>query len=75
MVIKGQLYFAGGSNTSINEAYSLKTESWTTLASMPDAIVLPGSALVGGRLYCIGGSDNGTIFQGSVYDSVQIYQP
>ena len=78
----GVLYFGGG-NTSGNdypltvlEAYTLETNSWTTgLASMPNAVVNPGSASVGGRLYCFGGSDAGNLFQGNIFDYVQIYQP
>jgi N-acetylneuraminic acid mutarotase len=74
--IKGQLYVAGGANStetlSVNEAYDAKTKSWTTLASMPDAVLVPSSATVGGRLYCIGGSDVGLA---NIFDYVQIYQP
>jgi hypothetical protein len=42
---------------------------------MPNAVVNPGAASVGDRLYCFGGSDNGEPFQGNVFDYVQIYQP
>ena len=74
--IKGQLYVAGGANStgtlSVNEAYNAKTKSWTTLASMPNALETPASATAGGRLYCIGGSSANL---SSVYDYVQIYQP
>jgi hypothetical protein len=79
---KGVLYVAGGHTVgngdplSILEAYSLKTNSWTTgLASMPDSVVNPGSANVAGRLYCFGGSDAGDPFQGNIFNYVQIYKP
>jgi N-acetylneuraminic acid mutarotase len=78
----GTLYFGGGNTggddypLTVLEAYALETNSWTTgLASMPNAVVNPGSASVGDRLYCFGGSDNGEPFQGNVFDYVQIYQP
>ena len=62
--------------TNVLEAYSAKTNSWTTgLASMPDAVANPGSAQVAGRLYCFGGSDISTPFQGRMFNSVQIYKP
>ena len=74
--ITGQLYVAGGANTtgvlSVNEAYSATTKKWTTLAPMPDPLATAGSATVGGRLYCFGGA-NGNL--SSVYNYVQIYQP
>ncbi|MGA7289938.1 MAG: kelch repeat-containing protein, partial [Terriglobales bacterium] len=75
--IKGELYVAGGwgngTTLSVNEAYSPKTKSWTTLASMPDAVLTPGSATLGGRLYCFGGASD--VQLSTVYDYVQIYQP
>jgi N-acetylneuraminic acid mutarotase len=79
----GLLYVAGGLGTGGNgdplstlQAYSLKTNAWTTdLASMPDAATNLGSAEVKGRLYCFGGSNNGNPFQGNIFNYVQIYQP
>jgi N-acetylneuraminic acid mutarotase len=77
---KGSLYFAGGSDNngnplSVTEAYGAKTKSWTALASISQAVIAPGSATLGGKLYCFGGTSNGNLFQGTVYDNVQIYQP
>ena len=58
------------------ESYSLRTNSWTTgLAPMPYAVITSGSANIGGRLYCFGGSNEGGRFQGKVFNHVQIYQP
>jgi len=57
---------------SVNEAYDAKTKSWTTLAPMPDAVLAPGSATLGGRLYCFGGSAVGLA---NIFNYVQIYQP
>lgn len=82
-VISGQFYIAGGAGGSNSDtpetnvfAYSPKTKSWNTaLASMPQATLAPASGVVGGKLYCIGGSDNGNLFPSTVYDNVQIYQP
>jgi N-acetylneuraminic acid mutarotase len=82
-VITGQFYIAGGAGGGNNDtpesavfAYSPKTKSWNTgLAPMPQATLAPASGVVGGKLYCIGGSDNGILFPSTVYDNVQIYEP
>lgn len=79
--IQGQLYFASGiggvSGNPVNvlEAYSQQNKTWMTLASIPQAVANPGSADVGNRLYCFGGSNDGRLFQGTVYNDLQIYQP
>jgi uncharacterized repeat protein (TIGR03803 family) len=77
--ISGLLYFAGGSSAtsalSVNESFSATTKKWTTLKSLPLAVIGPGSAEVNNLLYCFGGSNNGGLFQGTVYNNVQIYQP
>ena len=58
------------------EAYVALTKSWTTsLASMPQAVIGPASAVHKGKLYCIGGANSGIFGQGVPYDKVQIYQP
>jgi hypothetical protein len=59
--IKGQLYVAGGQDVNgnlitLNEAYSPKAKSWTTLAPMPvDTGYGSASVDAGSRLYCFGG--------------------
>jgi uncharacterized repeat protein (TIGR03803 family) len=77
--ITGLLYSAAGWNgtspVSVNESFSATTKKWTTLASMPQALVGPGSAVAGNLLYCFGGSSNGVVFGGTVYNNVQIYRP
>jgi N-acetylneuraminic acid mutarotase len=72
MTFGGQLYSeAYGSEPNLFQAYSLKTNSWTTgLASLPQPVIVSTSAEVGGRLYCFGGLQNG-----NPVDYVQIYQP
>ena len=42
---------------------------------MPLAVVGSGSVEVNNLLYCFGGSNNGVLGEGTVYDNVQIYQP
>jgi N-acetylneuraminic acid mutarotase len=82
-VISGSLYVAGGAGGSNNDtpvtdlqAYTAKTKTWTAaLASLPQAVIAPASAVVRGQLFCIGGSDNGNLFPNTVYADVQIYQP
>ncbi len=78
--ISGKFYVAGGEQNNaplaVMEAYVALTKSWTTtLASMPLGVIGPASAVHNGKLYCIGGSNNGGLFQGTVYNNVQIYQP
>jgi len=60
------LFFAGGhsvgngSPLATLDAYNAATNAWaTSLATMPHAVVNPGSATVGGVLYCFGGSHAG----------------
>ena len=77
------LYVAGGNpvgNTgpqlNTMDAYDANLNTWTTgLPVMPHAIVGAGSASVGGRLYCFGGSNQGDPLQGTIFNYVQIYQP
>ncbi len=79
--ISGKFYVAGGADSNNNpfnvlEAYIALTKSWTTsLASMPQAVIDPASAVYNGKLYCIGGANNGNFGQGVPYGNVQIYQP
>lgn len=76
--ISGELYVAGGGSNgtpeSSNESFNTGTNKWTTLSSMPQAVIFPASAVANGQLYCFGGAnvDHGS---GTVYSSVQIYQP
>jgi uncharacterized protein (TIGR03437 family) len=75
------LYVAGGNpvgngvpRLTTTDAYNADTNSWITgLGTMPHGVTNPGSASVGGRLYCFGGADTGGNQQGNTY--VQIYQP
>jgi hypothetical protein len=42
---------------------------------MPQAAGIPGSAVYKNVLYCMGGAGSGYVFQNTVYNIVQIYQP
>ncbi len=55
------------------EAYDISTNSWMKLASNPNPMIGPASAVVNGRLFCIGGSP----FYGQPFYSakVEIYTP
>ncbi|MGO8985384.1 MAG: Kelch repeat-containing protein [Terriglobales bacterium] len=69
------LYVAGGYSTgtiTLTESFKLSKNTWKTLADMPQATLLPGSAVYKGQLYCIGGI---TTFEGTLLGNVQIYQP
>jgi uncharacterized repeat protein (TIGR03803 family) len=75
----GPLYVIGGYNPGVsqsaitlNESYGVSTNSWATLAPMPQASMNAGSAFYSGQLYCMGGE---TGFEGTVLTNVQIYQP
>jgi N-acetylneuraminic acid mutarotase len=80
--VAGKLYVTGGSTSSLagsattaTESYSLTTNSWTTLLPAPLAVIGGLPAVSGNQLYCFGGTDNGSLFQGNIYNNVQIYQP
>jgi len=68
-------YDGGGPGTpayDLNEVFKISTNSWKTLAPMPQAAMFGGSAMYKGLLYCFGGW---TTFQGTVLNNVQIYHP
>lgn len=76
------LFVAGGHSTgsgspqSMLFAYDNDTNTWTSgLPAMPYPSVNMGSASIGGRLYCFGGSNDGDPLAGTIYNYVQIYQP
>ena len=63
----------GGAAATINERYTLSTNTWrTTFAPIPRGTMFPGSAVYKGKLYCFGGK--ASIF-GNDINNVQIYQP
>jgi uncharacterized protein (TIGR03437 family) len=67
-----------GPQLATMDAYNASNNSWASnYPLMPDAVLAPGSATVNGRLYCFGGTNNSSQFQnqGSIRNSVQIYQP
>jgi uncharacterized repeat protein (TIGR03803 family) len=62
-----------GAATTVNEAFSLSTNQWTTtLAPIPLGAMWPTPAVDNGQLYCFGGW---TTLSGTVINNVQIYQP
>jgi len=68
-------YVAGGLNgsgvlTNVVEAYDPASNTWTTLAHMPNAVVDAASVAMNGRLYVFGGN-NGT----NDVATVQVYDP
>ncbi len=78
--IGGDLYSSDGNDNSnnplsVNEAFSLSANKWTTLLTMPQAVTDAGPAVYQGQLYCFGGSSFANAFRGTIYDNVQIYQP
>ena len=78
--IGGSLYASDGndnSNNAIvkNESFTLSSNKWTTLTSMPQAVTDAGPAVYSGQLFCFGGASFANAFRGTVYNNVQIYQP
>jgi len=80
-VINGHLYVAGGSQRSDNILqtlfdYDIATRTWYTRTPMLAGAAFGESAVVGGRLWVLGG---GTPYHGAaapaVVDTVQIYDP
>ncbi|MFZ0685303.1 MAG: kelch repeat-containing protein [Terriglobales bacterium] len=78
--IGAELYVIGGYQgggpgspaLTLNEAFKVSKNSWTTLAPMPQAAMFGASAVYKGQLYCIGGWSS---FHGTTIGNVQIYQP
>lgn len=78
--IGGTLYDAGGLEffpfreaSNRLDAYNVAADHWAPLARMVNAVIGPASAVVNGRLYCIGGSP--FLGQPIFVTKVQIYQP
>ena len=68
-----KLYDVGGANVpAVTESFQLTKHKWTTLASVPQAIIFPASAVYKGQLYCIGGW---AAWGGPIINNLQIYQP
>lgn len=62
-----------GAATTLNAAFQLSKNKWTTtLAPMPQGTMIGASAVYKGQLYCIGGW---ATWKGTPISNVQIYQP
>ena len=61
-IINGHMYIAGGrnlANTNLNTLYDydIVANTWTTRANMPSGVNVPGSAVIGGKLWVFGGGN------------------
>jgi hypothetical protein len=56
-------------------SYDVGWNTGSDLLDEPLAVIGGLSAVSGNQLYCFGGTDNGSLFQGNIYNNVQIYQP
>lgn len=83
--IDGKIYVVGGrvgscysggwsSNVSMNEAYDIATDSWTTRAPMPTARSGIGAAVLDGKLHVLGGEGWIDNF-GGVFRAHETYDP
>ena len=83
-IVNGKFYLIGGkvfsntspyfSETNVNEVYDPATDTWSTVASIPNGVYGYGSAVIGDKIYVVGGSENPNLQGGNVFvDSVQIY--
>jgi hypothetical protein len=54
-VVGGQL--GDGSSSDVVEAYDIATDTWTTVAPLPEARAGAAAAVVDGTLYVVGGTD------------------
>ncbi len=79
-VIGGKFYLVGGwdelgsASTNITgtlDVYDPATDTWTTKAPMPTARQLLAAGVIGGKLYAVGGIDNGSLF----FNTVEVYDP
>ena len=75
-VINNKIYVAGGTTGTdmLNNLYiyDIATNAWTSGAPMPVGASYPGSAVVAGKLWVIGGGDP---LQEVSLDNTQIYDP
>ena len=61
-VVNGHLYVAGGrdANNSVIATtwdYDIAADNWTTRSDLPAALNVPGSAVIGGKLWIFGGGN------------------
>jgi N-acetylneuraminic acid mutarotase len=83
-IIGGMLYVAGGNFccdatgtpqiTDRLEAYDLQANSWSTRTPMPTARLTAASAVIGGKLYVVGGVDV-VDSHNHVLDALEAYDP
>jgi N-acetylneuraminic acid mutarotase len=83
--LDGKLYVIGGavgscfpggwaSNVSMNEAYDIATDTWSTRAPMPTARSGVGTATINGEIYVIGG-EGWTHELGGVFRTNEAFDP
>lgn len=61
-IINGHIYIAGGrdlNNTNLNTLYDydIAADTWTQRANLPTGVNVPGSAVIGGKLWAFGGGN------------------
>jgi hypothetical protein len=69
------MFVAGGysvGTVTLTESFKLSKNEWSTLTAMPQATLVPASAVYKKQLYCMDGI---TTFEGTILGNMQIYQP
>ena len=85
-VVNDKIYLIGGkkysssnpyfNETAVNEVYDPATDTWSTAASMPNAVYGYASAVIDDKIHIIGGSKNPASLGSSVFvDSNQVFDP
>jgi N-acetylneuraminic acid mutarotase len=76
-VIKSKLYVMAGTKdgppVAASNAFAIATNSWASLAVMPQSLGGAASAVYKGKLYCFGGADRDV--GGNYFATTQIYTP
>jgi N-acetylneuraminic acid mutarotase len=72
--VGAKFYDMGGTTAeTYADDFQISKDKWTTtLASVPQSVLFPASAVYKGQLYCVGGWAS---FGGPIINNVQIYQP
>ena len=82
-IVDGKIYLMGGKTyanvatdqglTRVTQVYDVKTDTWSTSTAMPIALQGYASAVIGTKIYIIGGSKHSILGDDSSVNTLQIY--